>query len=33
MEVYARTGAEVIIEDLNPYYLKQKKAERAPIKF
>lgn len=33
MEVYARTGAEVIIEDLNPYYLKSKKAERPPIKF
>lgn len=33
MEVYARTGAEVIIEDLNPYYLKQKKPERPPIRF
>ena len=33
MEVYARTGAEVIIEDLNPYYLKQKKQERPPIRF
>lgn len=33
MEVYARTGAEVIIDDLNPYYLKTKKSERPPIKF
>jgi hypothetical protein len=33
MEVYARTGAQVIIEDANPYYLKSKKAERPPIKF
>ena len=33
MEVYARTGAEVIIENANPYYLKSKKAERPPIKF
>lgn len=33
MEVYARTGAEVIIQDINPYYLKSKKAERAPIRF
>ena len=33
MEVYARTGAEVIIEDLNPYYLKNRKPERCPIKF
>jgi hypothetical protein len=33
MEVYARTGAEVIIEEANPYYLKSKKAERPPIKF
>lgn len=33
MEVYARTGAEVIIEEANPYYLKSKKADRPPIKF
>lgn len=33
MEVYARTGAQVIIEDANPYYLKTKKPERPPIKF
>jgi len=26
MEVYARTGAEVIVEKPNPYYLKSKKA-------
>jgi hypothetical protein len=33
MEVFARTGAQVIVEDLNPYYLKQKKLERPAIKF
>lgn len=33
MEVYARTGAEVIIEDQNPYYLKSKKVEKPPIRF
>ena len=31
--MYARTGAEVVIEDLNPYYLKTKKPERPPIRF
>ena len=33
MEVYARAGAEVIIENQKSYYLKSKKAERPSIKF
>ncbi len=30
---YIQTGSQVIVEDLNPYYLKQKKLERPAIKF
>ena len=33
MEVYARTGAEVIIENTNPYYLKPMKPAKPPIRF
>ena len=33
MEVYARTGAEVIIENTNPYYLKNVKPAKPPIRF
>lgn len=33
MEIYARTGAELIVESLNPYYLKKEKPDRCPIKF
>ena len=33
MEVYARTGAEVIIENTNPYYLKNAKPAKPPIRF
>lgn len=33
MEVYARTGAQVIIENMNPYYLKKDKPKRPPIRF
>lgn len=33
MEIYARTGAEVVVEKVNPYYLKQEKAKRPQIKF
>ena len=33
MEVYARTGAEVIIENTNPYYLRQNKPVKPSIRF
>lgn len=33
MEIYARTGAELIIEPIDQYYLKKPKKQRCPIKF
>jgi hypothetical protein len=33
MEIYARTGAELIIEPLDQYYLRQQKVGKCPIRF
>lgn len=33
MEIYARTGAQVIVQKVNPYYLKSQKGKRPQIKF
>jgi hypothetical protein len=33
MEIYARTGAELIIQPIDQYYLRKAKKERCPIKF
>jgi hypothetical protein len=32
MEVYARTGAEVIIQNINPHYLRPIKPPKPPIR-
>ena len=33
MQVYARTGAEVIIQNMNPHYLRPVKPPRPAIRF